>query len=69
MTEREGYTFAMSITGMRAVDWREILDYSQVGIESFNISDIVEHFNKTLGFSASTSTWGADQVRVLPREF
>ena len=69
LTEREGYTFAMSIIGMRAKDWREILNYINVGIEGYNIGDIVQHFNKTLGFTSSSLTWGADQVSVLHMEF
>ena len=62
MTEREGFTFAMSIMGMKARDWREVLDYTVAGVQHFNISSIVNYFNNTLGFTSAALTWGADQV-------
>ena len=62
MTEREGFTFAMSIIGMKARDWREVLDYTVAGVQNFNISSMVDYFNNTLRFTSAASTWGADQV-------
>ena len=52
----------MSIIGMKARDWREVLDYTVAGVQHFNISSIVNYFNKTLGFTSAALTWGADQV-------
>jgi len=62
LTEREGFTFAMSIIGMKARDWREVLDYTVAGVQHFNISSIVNYFNNTLGFTSAALTWGADQT-------
>ena len=69
LSEREGFTFAMSIIGMRAGDWRDALDYSGAGIRHADISGIVQHFNGSLGFTSAATTWGADQVSAIHFRF
>ena len=49
---------------MRSKDWKEVLDYSDVGIKNFAMDEIVLHFNKTFGFTSAAANWGTDQVSV-----
>ena len=62
LTEKEGFTFAMSIIGLAAKDWRRIMDYSDVGVDNFDLEKIVGSFNSTFNFSSPDSIWGIDQV-------
>ena len=54
---------------MRAGDWRDALDYSGAGIRHADISGIVQHFNRSLGFTSAATTWGADQVSAIHFRF
>ena len=55
----------MSIIGMRSKDWRKVLDYSNVGVDNYDVIDIVNHFNKTFNFNSESKSWGIDQVSFI----
>eukprot|EP00092_Neocalanus_flemingeri_P060747 GFUD01072885.1.p1 GENE.GFUD01072885.1~~GFUD01072885.1.p1 ORF type:complete len:327 (-),score=61.99 GFUD01072885.1:6-986(-) len=59
-TEREGVAFGMSIIGMRSKGWRKVFDYSHVGVDGSDMSDIVQHLSNEL----NVAPWDIDQVMV-----
>merc|ERR1712142_887972 len=63
LTKETGATFAMSIIGMRSKDWRQVLDYSYLGVDQ-DVFSIVSHFNHTFHFNSEKKSWWVDQVLI-----